>query len=304
MITSTLVLKWNPNDAIKADVKKRKTLTFLCSLLSSHSFACSSAAWDYRMPYNRTYKPRSAAKRTYNKADAVKRATDQYKRRTRMQFQRMSMVKNVGPDLLPPVRWVKHTYVEQLQLTPIAANSYTAYTFRTNSLFDPDYTSTGHQPYGYDSLAAQYSRYLVYKSTIRVEGWVSAPPAEPPNWLAVYQSRNSAAYPFSSNVNAFEFLRNDNSNTNPKLISNVEGQSALREKTVFAKWDAREAFGKKTIDSIDLEASAQADQSPSEPWYFHVLVMECAGGTPTALRLNIAIDYWVRWTEPKKFTVS
>lgn len=255
------------------------------------------------MPYNRTYKPRSA-KRPYNKADATKRAMDQYKRRTRMQFQRLSTVKSVGTDLLPPVRWVKHTYVEQLQLTPVAGNSYAAYTFRTNSLYDPNYTSGGHQPYGYDSLALQYTRYLVYKSTIRVEGWVSAPPQEPPNWLAVYQSRNSAAFPFTDNVNAFEYLRNDNSNSNPKLIGNIEGQNALREKTVFARWDAREAFGKKTVDAVDLEASAQADESPQQPWYFHVLVMECSGGTPTPLRLNIAIDFWVRWTEPKKFTSS
>jgi len=33
--------------------------------------------------------------------------------------------------------------------------------FRCNSLFDPDYTGTGHQPYRFDQLATFYSRYRV-----------------------------------------------------------------------------------------------------------------------------------------------
>jgi hypothetical protein len=36
--------------------------------------------------------------------------------------------------------------------------------FRLNSLYDPDYTSTGKQPYYYDSLAGIYDRYRVFKT--------------------------------------------------------------------------------------------------------------------------------------------
>ncbi len=35
------------------------------------------------------------------------------------------------------------------------------YQFRLNSIFDPDYTSTGHQPLGYDQYAAFFNRYRV-----------------------------------------------------------------------------------------------------------------------------------------------
>lgn len=41
-------------------------------------------------------------------------------------------------------------------------------TFRLNSLFDPNYTSTGHQPMGFDQLAALYNRYRVDKCTVEV----------------------------------------------------------------------------------------------------------------------------------------
>jgi hypothetical protein len=37
----------------------------------------------------------------------------------------------------------------------------TLYKFRLSSLFDPDQTGTGHQPYQYDQLAAVYTKYLV-----------------------------------------------------------------------------------------------------------------------------------------------
>lgn len=37
------------------------------------------------------------------------------------------------------------------------------YRFNLNSLYDPDLTSTGHQPYGYDTYATLYNRYRVFK---------------------------------------------------------------------------------------------------------------------------------------------
>ena len=42
------------------------------------------------------------------------------------------------------------------------------YTYRGNSLFDPDYTSTGHQPRYFDQYSAVYSKYLVTSSSIKV----------------------------------------------------------------------------------------------------------------------------------------
>lgn len=33
--------------------------------------------------------------------------------------------------------------------------------FRLNSLYDPDYSGTGHQPYGFDQLAGLYRKYMV-----------------------------------------------------------------------------------------------------------------------------------------------
>lgn len=41
--------------------------------------------------------------------------------------------------------------------------------FNLNSAFDPDRTSAGHQPYGYDQLAAIYARYRVFRAAWEIE---------------------------------------------------------------------------------------------------------------------------------------
>jgi predicted porin len=42
------------------------------------------------------------------------------------------------------------------------------YAFRINSLYDPDFTSTGHQPYQFDQLSAVYNNFLVSKVDVAV----------------------------------------------------------------------------------------------------------------------------------------
>ncbi len=40
--------------------------------------------------------------------------------------------------------------------------------FRLNSLYDPDYSAGGHQPYGFDQMAAFYNKYLVTKALVEI----------------------------------------------------------------------------------------------------------------------------------------
>ncbi|AYP28731.1 MAG: putative capsid protein [Circoviridae sp.] len=64
-------------------------------------------------------------------------------------------------DLMPNVFKTSLHYRETILLSsstllPTAFNN-----FSMNSLFDPNRTGTGHQPYGFDQLAAFYGRYYV-----------------------------------------------------------------------------------------------------------------------------------------------
>lgn len=256
------------------------------------------------MPYaRRQFKRRRLVSRSRD--DSANRAYRQYRRRQATSFERHTFVKpQVGNDLLPPVRWVKHTYTEVLNLTPITS-FYAAYQFRANSLFDPNYTSSGHQPYGFDTLASQYNRYVVYKSAIRIQGFAQVATSGKGNWIGVYASESTTAYPFGNNLTAIEHLRNDNSCSNAKYIAGVEGTTALAEKTCTCKWDAREASATRNIDGLQEGYSAVYTTDPAQFWFFYILALEMTGAaSPDNTRIMVEIDYYAKWTEPKKLSIS
>lgn len=59
-------------------------------------------------------------------------------------------------------------YSANISITPAAASVPGSHVFRTNSLFDPDYTGVGSQPYGFDQYANIYKYYRVNKAVITV----------------------------------------------------------------------------------------------------------------------------------------
>ena len=56
-------------------------------------------------------------------------------------------------------------YSDQITLNP-GAGANATYNFRANSIFDPDYSGVGHQPYGHDNLQNIYDGYVVDKAVI------------------------------------------------------------------------------------------------------------------------------------------
>lgn len=72
---------------------------------------------------------------------------------------------NIGS--FPRTKVVYLRYVENFTLNAGSAPSSVAYVFRSNGLYDPNYTGTGHQPMYFDNYSAIYSTWQVMKSTIR-----------------------------------------------------------------------------------------------------------------------------------------
>lgn len=67
----------------------------------------------------------------------------------------------------------KMKYAEVRQITGPALGGLVQYNFRLNSIFDPNLTGVGHQPYGYDQLADLYNRYRVFKVDYAISGYCS-----------------------------------------------------------------------------------------------------------------------------------
>jgi len=63
-------------------------------------------------------------------------------------------------NFLPPWIEAPMRYSDIFSIT-VAGGLSAEYIYRANSLFDPDRTSTGHQPLGFDTMAQAYSHYRV-----------------------------------------------------------------------------------------------------------------------------------------------
>lgn len=57
-------------------------------------------------------------------------------------------------------------YVDTFRITT-TAGSLAYQSYRLNSLFDPDYTNTGHQPLGFDQVSSLYNQYKVLRVRAR-----------------------------------------------------------------------------------------------------------------------------------------
>jgi hypothetical protein len=69
------------------------------------------------------------------------------------------VIPKVGP--LAPDTVVVFRYTETISTGNITTLAVFPYVFRANSIFDPNRTGTGHQPYAYDTYGGIYNRYLV-----------------------------------------------------------------------------------------------------------------------------------------------
>lgn len=90
------------------------------------------------------------------------------KRRVKKRKKRSMMARIPRMKIGQKTNWKILTYHEDVVLPATAFPLTSAYIFRSNSLFDPNYSGAGHQPMGFDEMMARYSYYRVFQTRIRV----------------------------------------------------------------------------------------------------------------------------------------
>lgn len=70
----------------------------------------------------------------------------------------------------PSVMYMQHKFVSvhTLQVENITGSIGPTQQYRLNSMYDPDSTGAGHQPSGFDQMAAIYMKYNVYKTHVKL----------------------------------------------------------------------------------------------------------------------------------------
>lgn len=154
-----------------------------------------------------------------------------------------------------------------------AAGVVTTYVFRANDLFDPDFTSTGHQPMGFDQIMTWFNHFCVLRASIRV----------------TFKNRNGTSTPTCC-------IRQDAASTPIAVIDRIVelGGCVLGTLNFFGQeggnmvlslnLDVRRLQG-VSISAITADPTLRGDAatSPTEVTYFHVAIWDTQANTGSVL---------------------
>ena len=149
------------------------------------------------------------------------------------------------------------------------------YTYRGNSLFDPDYTSTGHQPRYFDQYAAVYSKYVVTSSSIKAS--VMNNVGTSPLFVVVFPSTDIPT--LLTGAPASEYPRAKQS----KLL----GVAGYQTVAVAHKAATTTILGLKPHQINDLDFAALTGANPTQIWYWNLFFQNV---NPTNLSISVSIE--------------
>jgi hypothetical protein len=138
--------------------------------------------------------------------------------------------------------------------------------YRGNSLFDPDFTGTGGQPYNFDDWALLYNRYRVHACGIRVSVASNVAPAQ--NWGLVVCPSNA-----STSIAPADMIAAPGSKSVALGASYTSGLPAVLELHITTK----SVLG----DLMREGLQAQVTASPADPWFFHIVIFADDGTDTT-----------------------
>lgn len=196
--------------------------------------------------------------------------------------------------LLPLSKTGKLPYAEiGTQLTATAGSLAAGYVFTANGLFDPNITSTGHQPMGFDQMMLFYEHYTVTGSTITVNFQ---------NMDAVNPCMVGILIAPDATIETDVDKLLENGMYVKKHLAAFGGSESKASITVHA--NISKINGKKDVKS-ENDFRGDVNANPAEQTYFHVFVYNpwtIAAATPIVF--ETLIEYDAIFTEPRKMTQS
>lgn len=162
---------------------------------------------------------------------------------------------------------------------------------RGNSLFDPDFSGTGGQPYFFDQWATLYQNYTVLGSAIKVTAFSVTPTVVYD--VIVCPSTSSSSY--SSNIEASEqpYTTSRQSQINqPHLLVN--------------KYMSTNKINglKKSQTTNDPAFSAATGANPSSQWYWHIYANDVVSSSTITLAVKIVVTYYCRFFNRARPSIS
>ncbi len=191
-------------------------------------------------------------------------------------------------------RHVTHRYNDSCSLDP-AISTPATYFFKANDLYDPNYTSTGHQPLGYDQLAAMYNKYCVVASEIRVTFCPKTTSDTVQTMGGVIVSSTSSL----GGTSLYEILEQPlNRYITFRNLSNYGGPRSVTNSVNVSRFTGV----KDVITSPGFNTTIGS--SPSDPIYYALWVSAEDETNTAAVDAQVEIIFHVIWSRPKYLTGS
>lgn len=187
-------------------------------------------------------------------------------------------------------------YTEFFTINP-SIGSAGSYVFKANDLYDPNFTGTGHQPYGFDQIIQFYNHFQVLgaKVTFKVYPGTNAPPfvmgvrLDDTNSLTT----TNVDYLMEQPRNKRKLIGTGNNTTdkNTQITHTFSGSKFFRVAPTAFKGN-RAYMG-------------TSGSSPSEEAYFICWIGPTNGSTDlTTYDCSVEIEYIARFTEPREVSPS
>lgn len=197
--------------------------------------------------------------------------------------------------LFPKSRMVRMVYVENSPINP-AAGTMATHTMRANSIYDPSYTLTGHQPLGYDQCALAYTRYRVLGAKITVRFVAQGSAAADDCYVGIQLHTDTS---FISDI---EGCMEQPMQTNTWLGNMNSSRSTV---TLTKTFSAKRFWGVKSGWAKDTTTEASFGYNPADVVYFSAWVCPHAAAIdPAAIYLNVKVEYAVCVFDPIQMLMS
>lgn len=209
-------------------------------------------------------------------------------RRKRMARRTKRVIVNNALNPLPQRYICKMKYSEQ-----ITTNAVGQFQFNLNSIYDPNRSGTGHQPYSFDTLASMYNRYRVIACGWRIQAnWTSNSTAQPV--LLAAQPANE--------VLTTTTLSEMRENPRTKYLSQNYGGPiiTLKGKTYIPSLVGRT----KSQYMADDRYQAPVTGSPDELAILNILTGPNGSDTGGAATLQVLLEYTVEFFDIKHLSQS
>jgi hypothetical protein len=204
------------------------------------------------------------------------------------------------PNVVPSEAFVRLKYVDQFTLNATTASTDNM-VFRANSLYDPNYTGAGHQPYGYDQWATLYSSWVVLRATCSFT-------CTPPNLSTVTpQIDNVILYITKRRTDPTAFVDVNTAIEDPYCARYVMTSGYQKQPKLSLSIDNPLMLGvDRKVYSSSLEYSGGTGSNPTIQTYIICGAGSTAAGTnnPDPVYCTAEINYFCKFYNPANLTGS